>query len=616
MKTVIPLKMALPALLAGAALGYSVAQVRQPGHGATTAPLASSNSPGATGSIKTEEGSRKESFKSLLSQSTEREALRWLRARWGTLRSDDYKAAANDLLAVGTKRFEKLFGELLQSWSRTAPLDALAFLDTLPPEQRDAKIFFVINGWALTDPDALLAWHRKSTEPEKNRYMILQALSASRPDAIFALLEEQKSKTEKKAEVPYSGFLYALASEDPAHALQFFNRLSPSEREASIASLVSGWDDPEAAIAWVGELPKGPLRESGFLSIINLLSTASPREAAQLAMRELNSSDSTSSAAYTLIRQWADADPAEAMDFVDASPSSPFKKKALEVIEGEFATRAPEEYLDRLLEKQDFSNLGSIWSASNALFKKDPHAFQEWFTKNWRDIPAEQISQVIWGPTTADPELGVKLLALLPEGSHTDSAYQSAGSNWGQKDMEAARRYMETLPPGTARERFQIGLIATLASSDLAAALKEAEKMTNPKQQSQLLSNIASNSQNIEEVAAWLQARPESKQTKSLYQTLTSQWVFRDSKGAATWIEKLPEGAGKEESVRIYALHIVENEPQAAIQWAGKIHDEKEREKTLTSIASRWKDIDKAAAEAWIKDSPLPEKIKESYLKQ
>lgn len=623
MKTVIPLKTALPALLVGAALGYSVAQVRQPGDEATSAPTSSrpdaaaSMSAAATSSTDSSTTSPKaHQFKSILSRHTDREALLWLRSRWGTFSSDDYKATASDILAVNSGRYEKLLEEVMECWGRVAPMAALAFIEARAEKQSHAWMRSVINGWALGDPDGLLAYQKGGRLADEYKYAVVSALAATRPDAIFDTLGEPKQESDGRVRTLYTTFLYALAMEDPARAQQFFARLPETEQIDSIRFFVDGWSDPEAALAWVSELPKGPLRENGFLSIVQALAMTSPREAAQLAIRELTSSNNASSAAYSLVRQWANADPAEAMRFIEESPDSQFKKKALEVIEREFATRAPLEYLDRLVERQDFSRTGQLWNASQALFQKDPEAFEEWFVKNWRDIPAEQISQLLWAPNTQNPSMGVKLLALLPEGNHTDSAYQTAGSRWGQKDMEAARRFMETLPAGTAREHFQIGIITALAASDLPAALKEVEQITKPDQQSLLLINVANSSQHIADVATWLQSRPENKETIRLYERLTQQWANRDPKSAAAWVEKLPESAAKQESIKAYALQIATNEPQAAVEWAGRIRDEKERERTLNLIASRWQRVDKAAADAWIEKSPLPAKVKERYLKQ
>jgi hypothetical protein len=51
--------------------------------------------------------------------------------------------------------------------------------------------------------------------------------------------------------------------------------------------------------------------------------------------------------------------------------------------------------------------------------------------------------------------------------------------------------------------------------------------------------------------------------------------------------------------------------PARAIEWASRVEDEKIRERLLVRVARAWRWQDEAAAEAWLRESPLSEEARE-----
>lgn len=614
-----PFSLKLATLLAGVLLGYGVARIRQPGRESVTAASATAAATGTSvsGATASTHGEARQ-LKAVLSHSTEREALLWLRLRSDEFSPDDFKAAATDVMSAGAGRYETLFLELLENWARVAPLEALTFARSLPSGMQQPAFSSIATGWAAADPDGLIAWcQQQETLEEAAHSAIVSALAATRPDAAFAMIGKPRNESGK---ADYSSFLYRLAIETPARALEFFGRLSEAEQRDSINSLLYGWNmtDPDAPMAWLAALPKGVLREKGYLGTIHTMASTSPREAAELALRELGSSETASSAAYYVIQQWVESDPAEAARFFEGQPDSSFKKKALKRIDHELATREPLAYLDRRVEQQSFApdDVQELSRAAETLFKRDPAAFESWFRKNWASIPSSQLSNLLSGPSQENPELTAPLLRLLPESQSIDYAYQALGFNWAEKDMSGARSFLQSLPAGPARDRFQIALIVSTAATDLPGTLKEATQFTDPSMQEPLLSLILSHNRDFDTVATWVQSRPVEKGTSILYETLVSRWADHDVQAAGGWVAALPEGALRETMIRTYATQIAGNQPQTAIEWAGKIRDGKEREQALATIILRWSHVDKEAAAAWVAKSTLPEKTKQLYLKE
>ena len=117
------------------------------------------------------------------------------------------------------------------------------------------------------------------------------------------------------------------------------------------------------------------------------------------------------------------------------------------------------------------------------------------------------------------------------------------------------------------------------------------------------------------EVVEWVAGAPEENeaQRENKQQSLWvaySVWAYRDRDAALAWMgEKL---SGEPEPwvgllMGEYSRQIAADSPADGIEWAEKIEDDVDRERTLIRISRAWRMQDEAAAEAWLAQSSLSE---------
>ncbi len=85
---------------------------------------------------------------------------------------------------------------------------------------------------------------------------------------------------------------------------------------------------------------------------------------------------------------------------------------------------------------------------------------------------------------------------------------------------------------------------------------------------------------------------------------LVRKWATQDAEAASAWLAGLPQGFMRENTVPAFASAIAASDPHAAAEWASTIGSDNERYSTLLRILKSWQRNEKAAAHAWIQQSP------------
>lgn len=114
-------------------------------------------------------------------------------------------------------------------------------------------------------------------------------------------------------------------------------------------------------------------------------------------------------------------------------------------------------------------------------------------------------------------------------------------------------------------------------------------------------------------VIEWVALAPEGRERKLALTTAFETWTMRDRDEALRWMaQKIT--AGPEPWVRElylpYARQLAAISPAAAIEWAERVEADAGREEILVRVARRWLREDEAAAEEWLKQSPLSEQAR------
>lgn len=146
---------------------------------------------------------------------------------------------------------------------------------------------------------------------------------------------------------------------------------------------------------------------------------------------------------------------------------------------------------------------------------------------------------------------------------------------WAEFDPEAAGAYLESLGEG-ATARLKESLVSEWAESDPVAA------------------------------AAWLsKLDPEDPAVARASAAIIREWTRYDLAASAEWLNSLPDSPELDRAVASYAFRAAEENPEAAMTWAGSIKDDRRRSWMMERVAGTWKEQDAATFELYLNNTEL-----------
>jgi hypothetical protein len=144
----------------------------------------------------------------------------------------------------------------------------------------------------------------------------------------------------------------------------------------------------------------------------------------------------------------------------------------------------------------------------------------------------------------------------------------------------------------------------------------------------------------------WCEAHCDGPHGKNLRSIVARRWARSDGAAALAWLSRAPEGPEKDFDVRVVFEDWAQLEPEAAlawitdqttgeldpwlhptlpvyvrmlsvdspaeaVKWAERIEHDNKRRFALIEAARVWRQVDEAAAEAWLLESSLSEEDRE-----
>jgi hypothetical protein len=112
----------------------------------------------------------------------------------------------------------------------------------------------------------------------------------------------------------------------------------------------------------------------------------------------------------------------------------------------------------------------------------------------------------------------------------------------------------------------------------------------------------------------WLSSAPEGFEKDFAVRVTFEEWTLTDRAAAMAWVADQTTGEPDprlQPIFPVYARLLAEDSPAEAIGWAERIDHDKKRRFTLIEIARAWREVDEAATESWLEQSPLSEEDRE-----
>jgi hypothetical protein len=148
---------------------------------------------------------------------------------------------------------------------------------------------------------------------------------------------------------------------------------------------------------------------------------------------------------------------------------------------------------------------------------------------------------------------------------------------WAEFDPVAASAYLDALGDA-ATSRLKSSLVSEWAESDPAAA------------------------------AAWLgKLDPEDPAVARASAEIIREWTRYDLVASAEWLNSLPDSPDLDRAVASYAYRAAEEDPEAAMTWAGSIKDDRRRSWMMERVAGSWREQDAATFQTYLDNAGLSE---------
>ncbi|MFZ0616143.1 MAG: hypothetical protein WAN16_06800 [Chthoniobacterales bacterium] len=175
-----------------------------------------------------------------------------------------------------------------------------------------------------------------------------------------------------------------------------------------------------------------------------------------------------------------------------------------------------------------------------------------------------------------DPKAALAYAQGIGNVTEKSDAIGSVASSWGFQDFAAAKAWVESLPPGTLRNRAMDHILYGLARKDPATAMGIASSLPGD--------------QGI------------SSQRYAL-----NEWADKDADAALNYVSKLPNGDAKDRALNQMIYKIAENNPAKAIDLLDLIPPGNQQNQAIDTIAANWAMNDKKAALDWANQQTDPE---------
>ena len=259
-------------------------------------------------------------------------------------------SADNDGTVLPSASFPVAIADI-DSWRQLLKSDPAAAAASLgqmsPDEERDDRLFELMEHWVSTSPDAAGSWLLAQPQGEfrddsAEEFSLAWARLA--PEAAASWVGSHLQSPAGKAAV--GALVSEWARQDPSAALAWVEALTePEAARSATGSLGYAWgqDAPHAAARWAAQIDDPTLKRAAAINLVNAWSETDPDDAAVWVATGLSDPALRDAAALTLIHTWADNDPRAASQWIAGLGSGELLESAKTVFAESLAYEAPKD---------------------------------------------------------------------------------------------------------------------------------------------------------------------------------------------------------------------------------------------------------------------------------
>lgn len=372
-----------------------------------------------------------------------------------------------------------------------------------------------------------------------------------------------------------SGSASALASVD--------SYSSPSRLNGKVSdfsTLSKGGSNRSGQVLSIAEINQlsNPLERSRQLLL--LIDSLSPGDfAATLASFDASNLSGRRFNEYSmLLSAWTKADPAAAIQYAQTSKNAEDSTKQV---------------------------LAS-WASSNT------DAALAWARANHTGDGANQwLTGIIQGIASSNPTKATEILKELPYSAERGQALQSIIPHIAKLSQSEINSWLSGLQDEQLYNGAVNALASTLSEQDPSAASQWVSTLTDTEQRKTAVARVISSwtKQNPVEALVWLETLPAQEQAVA-EPGFISTYASSDPNAAADWLDARAGSENYQELLQNFALGSTNSDPVLALNYGNEIEDERSRARTVGRALWRLNSQDKEAAQNWIQNNEVPERVK------
>lgn len=250
----------------------------------------------------------------------------------------------------------------------------------------------------------------------------------------------------------------------------------------------------------------------------------------------------------------------------------------------------------------------------------DALAAVEWIKKHRVEFPEAMGSfgGVLRETARHDPELAVTLISEFgPDDISTHSALHAIVTAAKTDDertsiLAAVRKYSDANKQNkelTSEAERMVGYFSWgFEETGIKAAKTWFASANLSPQEMSAFCDVMSRSYDGAEHAEWIDWMGDALPPdlgRSPIMDMISRWTVRDYDAAGNWLTSANDGPAKIAAIRGYALTIFKNDPETAMQWINTLPPGQDRNDTLRTIHLNWPKTDPAGAAAFAKENGM-----------
>lgn len=350
---------------------------------------------------------------------------------------------------------------------------------------------------------------------------------------------------EQSAAAPVAPSVLPPAADTHRRALDAALALGdPRQRFSEFSQRLRDWvgEDPDAALAYVRQLPPGPIYTQGVLLGLGAIGRNDPERALILA-RGLVTTREQRAFYNQLFAEMAAHDPAAAVARLGLVPAGDGRERALRA-------------------------LADGWAAS------DWPAVLAWAQQLAEADRSPAMEAVLTALIPTEPLRAFDLARLTLAGSARERILTAALQALAEVDPQAAAGRVNLLPAGEARTQAALAVVRAFAMQAPAEAV------------------------------AWTETLPAGELRRLALNHSLDFWARSDPAAAGSYVARFPAGLAQAEAAEHLARLWARADPASAVAWARSLAGDQVRRAALVSVASAWAQRDPAAAARWAAGGP------------